>query len=71
MSKDTKQLLEELNKITDQYLNLVRTLSPENKEALLAELGDEETINKFKDQELKRFDDDFRIINLLIARSNP
>jgi hypothetical protein len=71
MNKSTSELMTELDIIIGQYLNLIRTLSDENREALLNELGDDDTIHRFKDQELKRFDDEFKIIGFALARSNP
>jgi hypothetical protein len=67
--KTTSDLLQELQVIIDQYLKLVKDLSSEHREELISKLGDEETVQKYQDQELKRFDDEFKIMGLLIARS--
>ena len=66
-----KELLRRYEIVVEEYMKFLAQISDDKKEELIKWLGDEATANQYREQELKRFDDELKIMSLLIARGKP
>jgi hypothetical protein len=65
------ELLIRYNIVVKEYMDFLSKISDEDKGNLIKLLNDEATANKYKDQELKRFDTELKIMSLQIACGKP